>query len=154
VTTSSDLADKQPRVIVTSSNDECETHIRTTSLPLPWFDYTAAAVNNGDHPENSEAVAYNLADAKNSRRMRSQTVNGVSGHVSQNGGDQYTCEFDSRVHSQGGSTYNRCSGNANENDDDGDDEAVMSHYDQSAPIVSPQITYERFVFTIRHDMIR
>jgi len=136
--TSSDRADKRARVAVTSSNYGCEAVIRATSLPLP--DLERPATNSGDHPRQSTPhrkldSAHSLpADAKNSRRP-------VCGHVTHNGGDQSAWVFDNRVYSPGGSTCSRCSG-----DDDDDDETVTSHYDQSSPIVSPQLTREKYAF--------
>ena len=61
-------------------------------------------------------------DANNDRRMRSRPVDSVSGHVSQNCGNQSTCVFDNRVYSPDGSTSSRCS----DDEEDDDDETLTS----------------------------
>jgi len=144
VTTSSDRADKEPRVTVTSSKDVFNTPVRTTSLLLPDFDSTA--VQNGDYLRKSSPAAahrrLNLAqslpvDAKNSR----QSVGVVCG--TQNGGaqQQSTCVFDNRVYSPDGITCSRFS-----HDDDSCDETVTSCFHRSSSTVSPQLTAETYVF--------
>jgi len=137
VTTSSYFADRTPRVTVTSSNDECETLIRTTSLPLPDSETTEGDIRGKSTPAKSFRrldFSHSLpADAKKHRRHR--PFFGVLGHVSQTGADPSTCVFDNRVYSPGGSTSSRCS-----DDDDDDDETVTS------PIVSREPLCRRYSY--------
>lgn len=141
MTVSSDCADKTPLVTVTSSNEECETLIRTTSLPLPDTEAVEGDCRRKSTPVTSH-MKLDFADRKYDRRMRIRPVDGVSGHVSQNVGNQSTCTFDNRVYSPGGSTSSRCS----DDDEEDDDETVTSPYDQQSP-VSPELTSEKYVYS-------
>ena len=127
---------------MTSSNDEFETLIPTTSPPLPDFDAT-----DGDFPGDSTPGASYMTldlpeslnvDAKTDWRMRTEPPCGVFGHVPENGGDQSSCVFDNRVYSPGGSTSSRCSA-------DDDNETLTSHCKQPSPCDSRELTNARFL---------
>jgi len=136
--------DETPRVTVTSSNDEYESLILTTSLPLPDPD-AAAESDLAGKSATVPASSYQKLDFSDSRlpgdfkttdydmRSRRMKLFGAAlCHVAQDGG-----VFDGCVYSPGGSSSSRC---FDDGDDDDNDETVTSHCQQPSPVVSRPFT--------------
>jgi len=125
VTTSSNCANKTPRVTVTSANDELESPLRTTSLPMP----DSQTVEDIFLRQSAKPVTFRMrldslpADVRNHPRVRSGRVKSISGHLTQDDIRRQTaCVFDNRVYSPPeSSSSSRCS-----DDDDDDDKTVTS----------------------------